>query len=63
MMSRSPNMVMPRDPDANFNFFLFCPNFAFNIIKSHKISSGKALYFTSYHWVWKTTPLSAIRVK
>ena len=27
--------------DANFIFFLFCPNFTFNIRKSHKISSGK----------------------
>ena len=34
--------------DANFEFFLFCPNSTFNIRKSHKIFSGKALYFRSY---------------
>ena len=34
--------------DANFEKFLFCPNSTFNIRKSHKISSGKALYFRSY---------------
>ena len=33
---------------ANFENFLFCPNSTFNIRKSHKISSGKALYFRSY---------------
>ena len=33
---------------ANFEKFLFCPNSTFNIRKSHKISSGKALYFISY---------------
>ena len=31
--------------EANFEIFLFCPNYTFNIRKSHKISSGKALYF------------------
>ena len=31
--------------DANFENVLFCPNSAFNIRKSHKISSRKALYF------------------
>ena len=40
--------------DANFENFLFCPNFTFNIRKSHKISSGKAPYVRSYqqkpHW-------------
>ena len=34
--------------DANFKNFLFCSNSSFNIKKSHKISSGKALYFRSY---------------
>ena len=34
--------------EANFEIFLFCPNSAFNIGKSHKISSGKALYFRIY---------------
>ena len=29
--------------EANFENFLFCPNSTFNIRKSHKISSGKAL--------------------
>ena len=31
--------------DVNFESLLFCPNSTFNIRKSHKISSGKALYF------------------
>ena len=34
--------------DPNFKKFLFCPNSTFNIRKSDKISSGKALYFRSY---------------
>ena len=34
--------------EANFETFLSCPNSAFNIRKSHKISSRKALYFRSY---------------
>ena len=34
--------------DADFENFLFFPNSIFNIRKSHKISSGKALYFRSY---------------
>ena len=34
--------------DANFQNVLFCPNSTLNIRKSHKISSGKALYFRSY---------------
>ena len=34
--------------EANFENLLFCPNFTFNIRKSHKISSEKALYFRSY---------------
>ena len=46
--ARSPNMVMSRDPRSKFQKFLFFPNSTFNIGKSHKISSGKALYFRSY---------------
>ena len=44
------HQVWSRDvtQDANFEFFLFCPNSAFNIRKSHKISSGKVLCFRSY---------------
>ena len=42
------NMIISRDPRSKFRFFLFCPNCTFNIRKSHKISSGKALYFRSY---------------
>ena len=34
--------------EANFEKFLFCPNSAFNIRKSHKISSRKTLYFRSH---------------
>ena len=34
--------------DENFENLLFCPNSIFNIRKSHKISSGKAVYFRSY---------------
>ena len=34
--------------DANFRNVLFCPNSTFNMRKSHKIYSGKALYFRSY---------------
>ena len=34
--------------DANFEFFLFCPNSKLNIWKRLKISSGKALYFRGY---------------
>ena len=34
--------------EANFENFLFFPNSAFNIGKSCKISSRKALYFRSY---------------
>ena len=42
-------MVMSRDPrNKNFENFLFYPNSTFNIRKSQKISSGKALYFRSY---------------
>ena len=34
--------------EANFEKILFFPNSGFNIRKSHKISSRKALYFRSY---------------
>ena len=34
--------------DADFENVLFCPNSIFNVRKSHKISSEKALYFRSY---------------
>ena len=34
--------------EANSEKFLFFPNSAFNIAKSYKISSRKALYFRSY---------------
>ena len=34
--------------EANFENVLFYPNSTFNIRKSHKISSGKALYLRSY---------------
>ena len=60
--ARSPNMVMSHDRRSKFQKFLFCPNFTCNIRKSHKISSGKALYFRSYQpktsrgWKHPTTP-------
>ena len=41
----SPNMVMSRDPEANF---LFCTNSTSNIRNGHKSSGGKAFYFGSY---------------
>ena len=34
--------------DTNFENFSVCPNFTFNIRKSHKISDEKSLYFRSY---------------
>ena len=34
--------------EANLENVLFCPNSTFNIGKSHKMSSGKPLYFRSY---------------
>ena len=34
--------------DVNFENFLFCPNSTFDIKKSRKICSEKALYFRSY---------------
>ena len=46
--------------EANFEDFLFCPNFTFSIGKSYKISGGKALYFRSDQpetlWGVKDTP-------
>ena len=47
--------------DANFENFLFCPTSTFDIRKTHKISSGKALYVRSYQP--KTSKTSAFRVK
>ena len=46
--ARSSNMAMSRDPRSKFLKNLFFPNSAFNIRKSYKISSRKALYFRSY---------------
>ena len=46
--ARSPNMAMSRDPRSKFRKILFFPNSAFNIGKTCKISSRKALYFRSY---------------
>ena len=48
--------------NVNFEIFLFCPNSTFNIRKSHKISSGKALYFRSYQQK-PHSPHSAFTVK
>ena len=45
---RSPNMAMSRDPRSKFRKNFIFPNFSFNIRKSYKISSRKALYFRSY---------------
>ena len=46
--------------EANFENFSAFPNSTFNIRKSHKISSGKALYFRSYQpktsWGVEKTP-------
>ena len=47
--------------EANFEKILFFPNSAFNIRKSYKISSRKALYFRSYQpkssrGGWETSP-------
>ena len=52
---------------ANFEKFLFFHNSAFNIRKTHKSSSGKALYFRSYQpktsqGVENTPPPCAFRV-
>ena len=46
--TRSINMAMSRDPRSKFRKKIFFPNSAFNIGKSCKISSRKALYFRSY---------------
>ena len=53
--------------EANFKKHLFFPNSAFNIGKSYKLSSRKALYVRSYQpktspGGWKTPPPSAFRV-
>ena len=55
--------------EENFKRILFVLNSAFNIRKSYKICSRKALYFRSYQpktsrggGGWKTPP-SALRVK
>ena len=59
----SPNMVMSHDPRSKFRKSLCFLISAFNIKKSYKISSRKALYFKSYQpktsWGgggWKTPP-------
>ena len=44
----SPSMPMSRDPGSKFRKKLIFPNSAFNIGRSCKISSRKALYFRSY---------------
>ena len=50
--------------EANFENVLFYPNSTFNIRKSHKISSGKALYFRSYQAKpYGGNTLSTFRVK
>ena len=41
-------MAMSRDPRSKFQKILFFPSSAFNIRKSYKISSRKALYFRNY---------------
>ena len=46
--SRSQNMVMSLDPRCKSLKIFVCPNSTFNIKKSQKISSRKALYFGSY---------------
>ena len=66
--ARSPNMAMSRDPRRKFRKNLFFPDSAFNIGKSRKISSRKALFFRSYQpktsrGGGKHTPPSAFRVK
>ena len=56
--------------EANVENFSFCLNSTFNIRKSPKVSSGKALYFRSYQRKTsrgrpglENTPSSAFRVK
>ena len=46
--AHSPNMAMSRDPRSKFRKNFIFPNSAFNIGKSCKIYSRKALYFRSY---------------
>ena len=66
--ARPPNIAMSHDPRRKFrkkNYFF--SNSAFNIRKSYKISSRKALYFRSYQpktsWELEPPPPSAFRVK
>ena len=65
--ARSPNMAMSRDPRSEFRKKIYSfPNSAFNIGKSCKISSRKALLqklsAKNLTGGWKTPP-SAFRVK
>ena len=46
--ARSPNMAMSRGSRSKFRKKLLFPNSAFNIWKSYKVFSRKALYFRSY---------------
>ena len=47
--AHSPNVVMSREsPRGKFRECFFSPSSTFNIEKSHKISSEKAVYFRSY---------------
>ena len=39
---------MSRPQDTNFDFLKYFPDSTFNIRKSHKLSSGKAVYVRSY---------------
>ena len=58
--ARSPDMAVSRDPRRKFRKIFIFPNSAFNIGKSCKICSRKALYFRSYQPKtsrgWKTPP-------
>ena len=53
--------------EANFENFLLCPNSAFNIRKTRKLSSGKLsnseVISQKPHGGWKHPPPSAFRVK
>ena len=68
--ARFLNMAMLRDLKSKFRKkIIFFPNSAFNIRKSYKLSSRKALYFRSYQpktsrgggggggWVENTPPV------
>ena len=69
--AHSLNMAMSRDPRSKFRKNLFLPNSAFNIRKSYKICSRKALYFRSYQpktsrgggGGWKTPPQVLLGLK